>query len=75
MLAANSVLQFPSSGYGLKPTEWQHFYRLLDSAALTHLFPRGLGAGFTVSWRGPDRGPGRSGVAEGAHRRCSGIVP
>lgn len=30
--------QFLSSGYGLKLTEWQHFYRLLDSVALTHLF-------------------------------------
>ena len=37
-LAANSVLQFLSSGYGLKLTEWQHFYRLLDAAALTHIF-------------------------------------
>lgn len=37
-LAANSLLQFLSSGYGLKLTEWQHFYRLLDSAALTHIF-------------------------------------
>ena len=37
-LAANSLLQFLSSGYGLKLSEWQHFYRLLDSAALTHIF-------------------------------------
>jgi glutamyl-tRNA reductase len=36
--AANSLLQFLSSGYGLKLSEWQHFYRLLDSAALTHIF-------------------------------------
>ena len=37
-LAANSLLQFLSSEYGLKLTEWQHFYRLLDEAALTHIF-------------------------------------
>lgn len=37
-LAANSLLQFLSSGYGLKLSEWQHFYRLLDAAALTHIF-------------------------------------
>jgi len=37
-LAANSLLQFLSSEYGLKLTEWQHFYRLLDETALTHLF-------------------------------------
>jgi glutamyl-tRNA reductase len=36
-LAANSLLQFLSS-HGLKLTEWQHFYRLLDVAALTHIF-------------------------------------
>ena len=37
-LAANSLLQFLSADYGLKLSEWQHFYRLLDSAALTHIF-------------------------------------
>ena len=37
-LAANSILQFLSSEYGLKLTEWQHFYRLLDEGALTHIF-------------------------------------
>jgi glutamyl-tRNA reductase len=37
-LAANSILQFLSSEYGLKLTEWQHFYRLLDETALTHIF-------------------------------------
>lgn len=37
-LAANSLLQFLSSEYGLKLTEWQHFYRLLAEAALTHVF-------------------------------------
>lgn len=37
-VAANSLLQFLSSDYGLKLTEWQHFYRLLDEAALIHIF-------------------------------------
>lgn len=36
-LAANSLLQFLSSN-GLKLTEWQHFYRLLGIAALSHIF-------------------------------------
>ena len=36
-LAANSLLQFLSS-YRLKLTEWQHFYRLLGTSALSHLF-------------------------------------
>lgn len=37
-LAANSVLQFLGSEHGLRLTEWQHFYRLLDDAALIHIF-------------------------------------
>lgn len=37
-LAANSIRQFLSSDCGLKLSEWQHFYRLLDEAALAHLF-------------------------------------
>ena len=36
--AASSLLQFLSSDRGLKLTEWQHFYRLLGEAALTHIF-------------------------------------
>jgi glutamyl-tRNA reductase len=36
--AASSLLQFLSSDCGLRLTEWQHFYRLLDEAALTHIF-------------------------------------
>lgn len=36
--AANSLLGFLGSEYGLKLAEWQHFYRLLDEAALTHIF-------------------------------------
>jgi glutamyl-tRNA reductase len=37
-LASNSILQFLGSEHGLKLSEWQHFYRLLDDAALTHIF-------------------------------------
>ncbi len=37
-LAANSLLHFLTSDCGLRLTEWQHFYRLLDDAALTHIF-------------------------------------
>src|SRR5205085_8805473 len=37
-LAANSVLRLLSSDYGLKLCEWKHFYRLLDEAALVHIF-------------------------------------
>jgi glutamyl-tRNA reductase len=37
-LAANSLLQFLSAEHGLKLSEWEHFYRLLDEAALTHVF-------------------------------------
>ncbi|HVI06695.1 MAG TPA: glutamyl-tRNA reductase [Candidatus Binatia bacterium] len=37
-LAANSVMRFLASEYGLKMDDWQHFYRLLDEAALIHIF-------------------------------------
>jgi len=37
-LAANSLLQFLNTEYGLKLSEWERFYRLLDDAALTHIF-------------------------------------
>jgi len=37
-LAANSLLQFLSSEHGLKLSEWEHFYRLLDEAAIAHIF-------------------------------------
>lgn len=37
-LAANSLLHFLSVEHGLKLTEWEHFYRLLDERALTHVF-------------------------------------
>jgi len=37
-LAANSVFRLLSAEYGLKLKEWEHFYRLLDDAALLHIF-------------------------------------
>jgi glutamyl-tRNA reductase len=36
--AASSVLHYLGTEHGLKLTEWEHFYRLLDDAALTHIF-------------------------------------
>ena len=36
--AANSVLRFLTAEYDLKLCEWKHFYRLLDEAALLHIF-------------------------------------
>jgi glutamyl-tRNA reductase len=37
-VAANSLLCFLGSEHGLKLTEWEHFYRLLDESALAHIF-------------------------------------
>ena len=37
-VAANSVLKFLSDEEELKLCEWKHFYRLLDEAALLHVF-------------------------------------
>jgi len=37
-IAANSLLQYLGSEHGLKLTEWQHFYRLLDERALAQVF-------------------------------------
>ncbi len=37
-LAANSVMRLLGSEYGLMLCEWKHFYRLLDEAALHHIF-------------------------------------
>jgi glutamyl-tRNA reductase len=37
-LTANSVMRLLGSEYGLKLCEWKHFYRLLDEAALLHIF-------------------------------------
>ncbi len=36
--AANSVLNFLTSEYGLRIGEWKHFYRLVGEPALVHLF-------------------------------------
>lgn len=36
--AANSILYFLSTEYGLKLSEWEHFYRLLDESAVSHIF-------------------------------------
>ena len=37
-LAANSVMRLLGAEYDLKLCEWKHFYRLLDEAALLHIF-------------------------------------
>ncbi len=37
-LAANSVMRFLGAEYGLMLCQWKHFYRLLDEAALLHVF-------------------------------------
>ena len=37
-MAANSVLRFLTQEYQLKLSEWSHFYRLMDDAALNHIF-------------------------------------
>ncbi|MFZ0958970.1 MAG: glutamyl-tRNA reductase [Candidatus Sulfotelmatobacter sp.] len=37
-LAANSVMRLLGSEYGLQLCEWKHFYRLIDEAALLHIF-------------------------------------
>lgn len=36
--ASNSVLRFLTQEYGLKMSDWSHFYRLLDDVALAHVF-------------------------------------
>lgn len=37
-LAANSVMRFLGSEYGLMLSDWNHFYNLLDEAALMQIF-------------------------------------
>ena len=37
-LAANSLLQYLAREHGLKLSEWEHFYRLFDEAAINHVF-------------------------------------
>src|SRR5215470_17771253 len=63
-LAANSLLQFLSS-HGLKLTEWQHFYRLLDNAALSHIF--GVASGLDSLFLGE---PQIAAQAEGAWQQA-----
>ncbi len=48
-LAANSVLQYLSNEHGLKLSEWEHFYRLLDEAVLTHVFRLACGLDCQIS--------------------------
>ncbi len=37
-LAANSLIHYLATEHGLKLSEWEHFYRRLDDAALNHIF-------------------------------------
>jgi len=37
-LAANSLIHYLAAEHGLKLSEWEHFYRRLDDAALNHIF-------------------------------------
>ncbi len=37
-LAANSLLHYLGVEHGLRLSEWEHFYRLLDESALSHVF-------------------------------------
>lgn len=52
-LAANSLLQFLSGEHGLKLTEWERFYRLLDDAALEHVFRVTCGLDLLASGESP----------------------
>jgi len=65
-LAANSVLQFLGAEHGLKLTEWQHFYRLLDEAALIHIFRVAAGLD-SMTLCGPDISPHLASAREQAH--------
>ncbi len=64
-LAANSLLQFLGSEHGLKLSEWQHFYRLLDEAALIHIFRVAAGLD-SMTLCGPDIAPHLSSAREQA---------
>ena len=37
-LATNSLVHYLNTEHGLKLSEWEHFYRRLDDAALAHIF-------------------------------------
>ncbi|HKU28844.1 MAG TPA: hypothetical protein VJQ54_25455, partial [Candidatus Sulfotelmatobacter sp.] len=58
-LAANSLLHYLGTEHGLKLSEWEHFYRLLDEAALTHIFRVTAGLDSLVM--------GERGIAEQVH--------
>ena len=66
-LAANSLLKFLGSEHGLKLSEWQHFYRLLDECGPDSHFPRDFGTGFSRPRRAPDRAASPSRMGAGAH--------
>jgi glutamyl-tRNA reductase len=42
--AATSILQVLSQRFGLKLCEWEHFYRVTDTAAVAHVFALACGA-------------------------------
>ena len=48
-LAANSLLQYLTNEHGLKLSEWEHFYRLLDEAVVTHVFRLACGLDCQIS--------------------------
>lgn len=47
--ASNSVLRFLTHEYGLTLPEWGHFYRLMDNAALVHIFRMASGLDVAAS--------------------------
>ena len=67
-LAANSVLCFLTTQYGLKLREWKNFYRLLEEAALLHIF-RMTSSLDSIVVREPNRLPGQERMASGAKGR------
>jgi len=48
-LAANSLLQYLTNEHGLKLSEWEHFYRLLDETVVTHVFRLACGLDCQIS--------------------------
>ena len=64
-LAANSAMRLLSADYGLKLCECKHFYRLLDEAALGHIFR--VASALTRWWSAsPKSSPGARGLGAGA---------
>ena len=66
-LAANSLLHFLGTEHGLKLTEWEHFYRLLDECALTHVFRVTSGSGLPGVGRAADCEPREGRVGAGTN--------